>query len=183
MPTRNPPLGALCCLPLPSPSRPLLHTNPHKSISQQKKKRTKKEKKKPTMLLAIFLALFLPCAGMSVVFVVYMCLLWYSAASSGEGNGQHEFNPPAKPVAEKGLTAAELEKLPKVSGKGLVLGTDCAVCLEEIEIEQPARLIPGCNHGFHLECADTWLSKHSACPVCRAKLGPEFFDASLPDPC
>ncbi|GAB4832967.1 hypothetical protein Ancab_006988 [Ancistrocladus abbreviatus] len=135
------------------------------------------------MLLAVFLALFLPCAGMSAVFVVYMCLLWYSAASSGGRNGRNEFNPPVKPVISKGLTAAELEKLPKVSGKELILGADCAVCLDEIESEQPVRLLPGCNHGFHLECADTWLSKQSVCPVCRTKLGPEFFDASQQNPC
>ncbi|KAM1223389.1 hypothetical protein ACFX2G_043372 [Malus domestica] len=49
---------------------------------------------------------------------------------------------------------------------------ECAVCLDDIEGEQPARVVPGCNHAFHLLCADTWLSKHSFCPVCRAKLHP-----------
>ncbi|KAE8696785.1 putative nucleoredoxin [Hibiscus syriacus] len=97
------------------------------------------------MLVSVFLALFLPCAGMSA-------------------------------VSEKGLSVSELEKLPKVTGKELVLGTDCAVCLDEVEAEQPARMVPGCNHGFHLECADTWLSKRLVCPVCRAKLEPKLFD-------
>lgn len=116
------------------------------------------------MLISVFLALFLPCAGMSAVFLVYICLLWYTT------NNRPEFQSPVKPVAEKGLSASELEKLPKITGKELVMATECAVCLDEIEGEQPARLVPGCNHGFHLECADAWLSKHSVCPVCRAKL-------------
>ncbi|KAL1163446.1 hypothetical protein V6Z11_A06G001300 [Gossypium hirsutum] len=79
-------------------------------------------------------------------------------------------------AGEKGLSVSELEKLPKVTGKDLVLGTECAVCLDEIEAEQSARMVPGCNHGFHLQCADTWLSKNSVCPVCRAKLEPKLFD-------
>ncbi|KAL0438376.1 UNVERIFIED_CONTAM: E3 ubiquitin-protein ligase ATL23 [Sesamum latifolium] len=125
------------------------------------------------MLVSVFLALFLPCAGMSAVFVVYICLLCYSASRSGESQ---EFRAPVKPNQGKGLSPSDLEKLPKVTGKDLVLGTDCAVCLDEIESEQAARMVPGCNHGFHLECADAWLSKNSICPVCRAKIGPELFD-------
>ena len=116
------------------------------------------------MLLSIFLALFLPCAGMSVVFMIYICMLLYAA--------NHAPPEPVKPVVKKGLSVAELEKLPKVTADKLVHGNECAVCLDEIEEDQPARMVPGCNHGFHLECADTWLEKH---PVCRTKLGPEFF--------
>ncbi|XP_002510592.2 E3 ubiquitin-protein ligase ATL23 [Ricinus communis] len=131
------------------------------------------------MLLSVFLALFLPCVGMSAIFLIYICLLWYAA------NHHHhsEIVTPVKPSAEKGLSASDLEKLPKTTGKELILGTECAVCLDEIESEQPARLVPGCNHGFHLECADTWLSNHSVCPVCRAKLDSQFFNASTDNPC
>ncbi|KAJ6405959.1 hypothetical protein OIU84_013848 [Salix udensis] len=85
---------------------------------------------------------------------------------------------PVKAPTRQGLSSSELEKLPKVTGKELVLGTECAVCLDDIESEQLARMVPGCNHGFHLECADTWLSKHPVCPVCRAKLDALFFSAS-----
>ncbi|XP_065880437.1 E3 ubiquitin-protein ligase ATL23 [Euphorbia lathyris] len=129
------------------------------------------------MILSVFLALFLPCVGMSAVFLVYICLLWYAA------NNHPDIPQPVKPAAKTGLSASELEKLPKITGKELVLGTECAVCLDEIESEQTARLVPGCNHGFHLECADAWLSKHSVCPVCRAKLDAQFFSASEDNPC
>ncbi|KAF5740899.1 E3 ubiquitin-protein ligase ATL23 [Tripterygium wilfordii] len=126
------------------------------------------------MLVSVFLALFLPCVGMSAVFLIYLFVLWFSTRN------QSEF---AKPVAGKGLSESELEKVPKVTGKELVMGTECAVCLDEIESEQPARLLPGCNHGFHLQCADAWLSRNSVCPVCRTKLDPQFFDASQDNPC
>ncbi|KAG8377972.1 hypothetical protein BUALT_Bualt08G0089400 [Buddleja alternifolia] len=134
------------------------------------------------MLVSIFLALFLPCTGMGVVFVVYICLLCYSANRDNDVNN-HDFQAPVKPAQKKGLSPSDLEKLPKVTGKELVLGTDCAVCLDEIENEQPARMVPGCNHGFHLECADAWLSKNSICPVCRSKIAPEFFNPPESNPC
>ncbi|XP_057974279.1 E3 ubiquitin-protein ligase ATL23 [Malania oleifera] len=125
------------------------------------------------MLVPVFLALFLPCAGMSVVFVVYICLLWYSA---GRTSGEPEFHPGAKPRNNKGLSESELEKLPKTTGSAVVMGTECAVCLDDIESDQPVRLIPGCNHGFHIKCADTWLSKHPVCPLCRTKLDPQILN-------
>ncbi|KAL1309279.1 hypothetical protein HN51_051974 [Arachis hypogaea] len=121
------------------------------------------------MLDSVLLALFLPCLGMSAIFTVYMCLLWYATTRHSADRL------PVKPVSEKGLSSSDLEKLPKIPGKELVMGSECAVCLDEIENEQPARLVPGCNHGFHVECADTWLSKNPLCPVCRAKLDPQLF--------
>lgn len=128
------------------------------------------------MIDSVLLALFLPCLGMTAVFIVYMCLLWYATTRHHpSGNGL-----PVKQVANKGLSPLELEKLPKITGKELVLGTECAVCLDEIEGEQPARLVPGCNHGFHVQCADTWLSNHPLCPVCRTKLDPQIFTSHNP---
>lgn len=127
------------------------------------------------MLLTVFLALFLPCVGMSVVFLVYICLVWYAATYHHSSTHQ---NQPVKPTKENGLSAEQLDKLPKITGKEMVLSNDCAVCLENIESEQQVRLVPGCNHGFHLECADMWLSKHPFCPVCRSKLELELFNTS-----
>lgn len=124
------------------------------------------------MLVSVFLALFLPCAGMSAVFLVYICLLCYAA----NGTDSEQFQASVKPCQKNGLSVSDLEKLPKVSGKDLVLNTDCSICLDEIDDEQAARMIPGCNHGFHLECADAWLAKNSICPVCRAKVEPEVLN-------
>lgn len=47
---------------------------------------------------------------------------------------------------------------------------ECAVCLNEFEGDETLRLLPKCDHVFHSECIDAWLSAHSTCPVCRANL-------------
>lgn len=117
------------------------------------------------MLLSVFLALSLPFAGMSAVLALYICLLWYVSGNFHRGGAD-------KPARDRGLSAQELAELPRVTGKELAAGTECAICLEEVAGEEPARLVPGCRHGFHQECADAWLARHSVCPVCRAKLEP-----------
>lgn len=53
-------------------------------------------------------------------------------------------------------------------GDGHVDGSDCSVCLSEFEENESLRLLPKCNHAFHLPCIDTWLRSHSNCPLCRA---------------
>ncbi|GER30459.1 RING/U-box superfamily protein [Striga asiatica] len=128
------------------------------------------------MLVSLVLALFLPCAAMAAVFLVYVCLLFYSA-------GVESRNLPVKRRPETGLSASDLESLPTIAGKELAVGGECAVCLDEIEGEQAARVLPGCRHGFHLQCADAWLSRNSICPVCRGTVGPHLLGPLQISPC
>lgn len=53
-------------------------------------------------------------------------------------------------------------------GDGLVEGTECSVCLNEFQEDETLRLLPKCNHAFHIPCIDTWLRSHTNCPNCRA---------------
>ncbi|KAF8099533.1 hypothetical protein N665_0242s0017 [Sinapis alba] len=55
-------------------------------------------------------------------------------------------------------------------GDGLIERTDCPVCLNEFEEEESLRLLPKCNHAFHISCIDTWLRSHTNCPLCRAAI-------------
>ncbi|KAI0500579.1 hypothetical protein KFK09_018793 [Dendrobium nobile] len=65
-----------------------------------------------------------------------------------------------------GLDAAAVAALPVVryNGGG---GEGCAVCLVEYGVKEMVKVIPGCGHGFHSECIDTWLIWRGSCPVCR----------------
>lgn len=69
----------------------------------------------------------------------------------------------------KGLDPTVLKTIPEVefSSKDFEDGLECVVCLCEVCEGEKARFLPKCNHGFHVECIDTWFQSHSTCPLCR----------------
>ncbi|KAL4571986.1 hypothetical protein LXL04_018754 [Taraxacum kok-saghyz] len=46
----------------------------------------------------------------------------------------------------------------------------CVVCLNEFQDLDTLRVLPSCNHGFHLQCIDIWLRNNSNCPICRLNI-------------
>lgn len=50
----------------------------------------------------------------------------------------------------------------------------CAVCLSEFEENEIGRIIPKCNHSFHVGCIDMWFYSHVTCPLCRSEVKPEL---------
>lgn len=90
--------------------------------------------------------------------------------------------PPAAAVPDRprrrGLDRAVIETFPVLAYsavKGLKIGKgelECAVCLSEFEGHETLRLLPTCNHVFHADCIDTWLTSRVTCPVCRTKVAP-----------
>ncbi|WOK95366.1 RING-H2 finger protein ATL79-like [Canna indica] len=51
--------------------------------------------------------------------------------------------------------------------------TECAICLTEFAEGDAVRVLPACNHGFHVGCIERWLAARSSCPTCRARCGVE----------
>ncbi|GMN61557.1 hypothetical protein TIFTF001_030650 [Ficus carica] len=86
------------------------------------------------------------------------------------------FQPPSESEGlEEGLIKSiRVYKYKK--SEGFVEGTDCSVCLSEFEENEKLRLLPKCNHAFHVPCIDTWLKSHSSCPLCRSNIAPFLFD-------
>ncbi|PRQ30083.1 putative transcription factor C2H2 family [Rosa chinensis] len=46
----------------------------------------------------------------------------------------------------------------------------CAICLVDFSDGDKIRVLPKCNHRFHVVCIDKWLQSHSSCPTCRQRL-------------
>ncbi|KAL3829353.1 hypothetical protein ACJIZ3_018155 [Penstemon smallii] len=71
-----------------------------------------------------------------------------------------------------GLEPAVLNTLPVFlySSEELVVQKklECVVCLSEFEEKELVRLLPKCNHSFHIACIDMWFHSHSTCPLCRS---------------
>lgn len=52
----------------------------------------------------------------------------------------------------------------------LIEGDRCLVCLSEYEAGEECRLLAQCQHVFHKECIDTWLTTgRNSCPLCRGR--------------
>ncbi|KAL2906737.1 E3 ubiquitin-protein ligase ATL76 [Bienertia sinuspersici] len=68
--------------------------------------------------------------------------------------------------ALKTFPVVKFSKDVKIQG----LGTECVICLSEFKGSEKIRILPKCNHGFHVKCIDEWLSSHSSCPTCRQSL-------------
>ncbi|CAN4089226.1 unnamed protein product [Withania somnifera] len=72
-------------------------------------------------------------------------------------------------VLRRGLDPSILKTIPIIpyNTKDFKDGLECSVCLTEVSEGEKARLLPKCNHGFHVDCIDMWFQSHSTCPLCR----------------
>lgn len=89
-------------------------------------------------------------------------------------------------AVSRGLDAAILATLPVFTFDPEKTGPECAVCLSEFEPGETGRVLPKCNHSFHIECIDMWFHSHDTCPLCRAPVErapePEVVVITVPDP-
>ncbi|PSS04953.1 RING-H2 finger protein [Actinidia chinensis var. chinensis] len=46
----------------------------------------------------------------------------------------------------------------------------CTICLVDFFDGDRMRVLPHCDHQFHVACIDEWLLSHSSCPMCRHQL-------------
>ncbi|KAJ7533519.1 hypothetical protein O6H91_13G053300 [Diphasiastrum complanatum] len=92
-----------------------------------------------------------------------------------------EQNTPAEPSThietqrDNGMDPTDVTMLPMFSFLSLRnrIGLECAVCLNKYEDNQLLRLLPSCEHAFHVDCIDKWLRSHPACPLCRHHVSAE----------
>nr|GMD41654.1 RING-H2 finger protein ATL70-like [Ipomoea batatas] len=76
-------------------------------------------------------------------------------------------------VVEIGLDEATLLSYPKMLFSDAKVNhkdstaTCCSICLADYKNSDMLRLLPDCDHLFHLKCVDPWLRLHPTCPVCR----------------
>ncbi|PKI50435.1 hypothetical protein CRG98_029185 [Punica granatum] len=92
---------------------------------------------------------------------------------------------PTSAAARRGLEPSVLRALPVLIFRPdeFKEGLECAVCLSELAEGEKARLLPKCNHGFHVDCIGMWFQSHTTCPLCRNPVsGPEVSGSANVDP-
>ncbi|KMT09217.1 hypothetical protein BVRB_6g133190 [Beta vulgaris subsp. vulgaris] len=104
------------------------------------------------------------------------CVIKCSGMITGEPNYYLNMinNHDGKKKSVSGLDKRALKTFPIVKYSKDVqiqgLGSECVICLSEFNGGEKVRILPKCNHGFHVKCIDKWLSSHSSCPTCRQSL-------------
>lgn len=64
-------------------------------------------------------------------------------------------------------TAQQIQNATSIRTITESVGDTCAICQENIVINDNVRKINICNHSFHTGCIDTWFQRNVRCPVCR----------------
>ncbi|XP_043723640.1 RING-H2 finger protein ATL74-like [Telopea speciosissima] len=115
------------------------------------------------ILAALLCALICALGLNSIVRCALRCGRRFAFESPGET---------AARLAARGLKKSMLRRIPVTEyGSGMgIQATECPICLGEFVEGEKLRVLPKCNHGFHVKCIDTWLVSHSSCPTCRHSL-------------
>ncbi|RYR24541.1 hypothetical protein Ahy_B02g058043 [Arachis hypogaea] len=103
--------------------------------------------------------------GMSATFIVFMC----TRINCGRirGSPENHANDPEPELVM--LDAIPILKFNQEAFSAIE-DTQCVICLADFREREVLRIMPKCNHTFHLSCIDIWLRKQSTCPVCRLPL-------------
>ncbi|XP_008783397.2 RING-H2 finger protein ATL3 [Phoenix dactylifera] len=128
-------------------------------------------------------------AAVIVIFMAFLFALFLYLRAKRYWGANPTLGRPRAPLAVadedgvpcRGLDPAAIKALPSLGFRPEEFkeGLECAVCLSELSEGEEARLLPGCRHGFHLECIDMWLSFHSTCPLCRSPVSLENADSGV----
>ncbi|XP_016468395.2 RING-H2 finger protein ATL78-like [Nicotiana tabacum] len=80
-------------------------------------------------------------------------------------------NPSVAKLANTGIKKKALNTFPVLTYttelKHPGIDSECVICLSEFGVGEKVKVLPKCNHGFHVKCIDKWLNSHSSCPTCR----------------
>lgn len=136
-----------------------------------------------------FLIIMLCVLGAALVFLTYLTVLGKKrgfSTSRRRNFGSHDASPedlidpndgpvvhPIWYINTVGLQQSVINSIAVFKYKKderLIEGSDCSVCLSEFRDDETLRLLPKCDHAFHVHCIDTWLTTHKNCPLCRAPI-------------
>ncbi|KAK4366881.1 hypothetical protein RND71_014761 [Anisodus tanguticus] len=103
---------------------------------------------------------------------IIKCIFSCSTLILVDLSSNHTNNPASSTkLANRGIKKSALKTFPVITYtnelKHAWLDSECVICLSEFGVGEKVKVLPKCNHGFHVRCIDKWLNYHSSCPTCR----------------
>ncbi|PIA41096.1 hypothetical protein AQUCO_02300120v1 [Aquilegia coerulea] len=115
------------------------------------------------MILSVLLCALICALGLNIII---RCALRCSSRVTLHSNDSS-----STILANTGVKRKALKRFPTIiyseDLKLPGLDKECSICLSEFTLGERLRVLPKCNHGFHVRCIDKWLISHSSCPTCR----------------
>ncbi|KAG9142608.1 hypothetical protein Leryth_011699 [Lithospermum erythrorhizon] len=123
----------------------------------------------------VMVILVLVCAliGSLGLKILIKCVMRCSSLVSFNDNSRNPNNSTtlSGKLANTGIKKKALKTFPVVKYSRDIkipgLESECVICLANFSLGEKIKLLPKCNHGFHVKCIDRWLNCHSSCPTCR----------------
>ena len=116
--------------------------------------------------MEIAISLVLLFVGIAILVLIHVCIVGRAFRRESEGGNQIQRGG----IGTKRMCSEDLKRLPSFDYKEVekeASMVECAVCLENFKVGELCRLLPSCNHSFHVHCIDPWLVKTPICPICR----------------
>ncbi|XP_021755877.1 RING-H2 finger protein ATL56-like [Chenopodium quinoa] len=117
------------------------------------------------LIMAFVISLFFIFVGVAAIIFIHLCI------AGGALRHRHRRNQRRPISGNEDLSSGYSLELLKTLPKSLFKGSEvCTICLDNLLEGESCRVLPGCNHVFHLNCVDKWILKSPVCPVCRSSI-------------
>ncbi|CAL5214560.1 unnamed protein product [Lathyrus oleraceus] len=124
-----------------------------------------------TNVVMILAVLFCALICSLVLNSIIRCALRFSNMAINNNASSSSSSNSSPQSVNKGIKKKALKTFPTMSYSTELklpsLDTECVICISEFTKGEKVRILPKCNHGFHVRCIDKWLKEHSSCPKCR----------------
>ncbi|XP_010436553.1 PREDICTED: RING-H2 finger protein ATL17-like [Camelina sativa] len=111
-----------------------------------------------------------------IILFIVLFMIFLHHYSRRSNLSRHVADPSTNAVVTTpgGLNPSVIKSLPEFTFSAATAETsmECRVCLSELEDSETCRVLPKCNHTFHIDCIDMWFHSHSTCPLCRSLVEP-----------
>ncbi|KAL2327336.1 hypothetical protein Fmac_020763 [Flemingia macrophylla] len=110
----------------------------------------------------------------TITLTSYFCTRAQVPTAPAPRRSTTQFLEPQHTIVDVGLDEATIMNYPKMLYSeaklrkiGSTAATSCSICLGDYKSSDLLRVLPDCDHVFHLKCIDPWLRLHPTCPLCR----------------